>query len=51
LIRDDSPRLTRSNVPAAVQRVKYAMDLGAIPEVATRCEEIIESLGVNVAWN
>ncbi|HET9048952.1 MAG TPA: PD-(D/E)XK motif protein [Chiayiivirga sp.] len=51
LIGDDSPRLTRSNVPVAVQRVKYAMDLGVIPEVATRCEEIMESLGVNAAWN
>jgi hypothetical protein len=51
LIQMESPRLTRANVPAAVQRVKYALDLEAIPEVANRFEDIIGSLGVNSTWN
>lgn len=51
LIQDGSPRLIRSNVPVAVQRVKYALDLESIPEVATGFMGIVERFGGNATWN
>lgn len=45
LVRPESPRLIRGNVPAAVQRVRYALDLEVIPEIASKFGDIVESLG------
>lgn len=46
-IDESSPRLTRSNVPLPVQRVQYALDLDAIPVVASNFGEISKSLGLS----
>ena len=51
LVRPDSPRLIRGNVPAAVQRARYALDLEVIPEVASEFGAIVESLGNGTTWN
>jgi hypothetical protein len=45
LVTDASPCLTRANVPPAIQRVRYAVDLDAFPVVASRFPEIFNSLG------
>lgn len=51
LVKDDSPRLTRANVPSAVHEAKYTIDLEAIPVVATRFSEISSNLGVGKTWS
>lgn len=51
LIEAGSPRLTRGNVPTAVQRVKYTLDLEAIPEIASEFAEIATSFGASTTWN
>ena len=51
LVGPDSPRLIRGNVPAAVQRAKYALDLEVIPEVASEFGAIVDSLGDGTTWN
>lgn len=51
LVKDDSPRLTRANVPSAIYDAKYMMDLDVIPVVATTFSEISSNLGVNKAWS
>lgn len=46
-VGESSPRLTRSNVPSAIQRVKYALDLDTIPVVASRFSEISQRFGMS----
>ena len=45
LVDESSPRLTRANVPGAVHRARYLMDLDVIPESAKRFSQIVDSLG------
>ena len=51
LIKDDSPRLTKANVPSAIHEAKYTMDLDVIPVVATTFSEISADLGVHSVWS
>lgn len=51
LVKDDSPRLTRANVPSAIHEAKYTIDLEVIPVVATTFSEISSDLGVGTAWS
>lgn len=45
LVEDESPRLTRATVPAAVSKVMYTLDLDAFPVVARSFAEISGKLG------
>lgn len=47
----DSPRLTRSNVPAAIHEVRYSLDLDSLPVAASTYAHISNSLGVKNQWN
>nr|WP_259394557.1 PD-(D/E)XK motif protein [Stenotrophomonas koreensis] len=51
LIRPDSPRLTRGNVPAPVQRARYSLDLEVIPVVASEFGAIFKSFGDVTTWS
>lgn len=46
LVNDDSPRLTRINVPAAVIDAKYSLDIDSIPVVAKKFSEIHEKIRI-----
>lgn len=47
----DSPRLTRSSVPAAIHEARYSLDLDAFPIAASTYADISTSLGVKNQWN
>lgn len=51
LVTSESPRLTSASVPSAIRWVRYALDLDAIPEVASNFSEIVGQLGVSQKWN
>ncbi len=51
IIGTDSPRLTRSNVPATIHEARYSLDLDALPVAASTYADISNSLGVNNQWN
>jgi hypothetical protein len=51
LVTAESPRLTNATVPAAVRWVRYALNLDAIPVVASSFSEIAGKLGVSQTWN
>lgn len=51
IVRADSPRLTRSNVPAAIHEARYSLDLDAYPVAASTYADISNSLGVKNQWN
>lgn len=51
IVGDDSPRLTRSNVPAAIHEVRYSLDLDTLPVSASTYADISNSFGVNNQWN
>ncbi len=46
LVTKESPRLTRSGVPAQILQARYTLDLDAFPVVAATFSEISESLGI-----
>jgi hypothetical protein len=46
LVTEESPRLTRSSVPAQILHAKYTLDLDALPVVASSFAQISESLGI-----
>lgn len=51
LVTAESPRLTSSTVPSAVRRVRYALNLDAIPVVASSFSEIAGNFEVSQTWN
>lgn len=51
IVGDDSPRLTRSNVPAAIHEARYSLDLDSLPVAASTYADISKSLGVKNQWN
>jgi len=51
IVRADSPRLTRSSVPAAIHDARYLLDLDAFPIAASTYADISTILGVNNQWN
>lgn len=46
LVKNDSPRLTRSHVSPSIQEAKYSLDIDTIPVVASTFKEISENLGI-----
>ncbi|WP_050570877.1 PD-(D/E)XK motif protein [Dickeya zeae] len=46
LVEDESPRLTRGNVAAAIHKVQYTLDLDAMPVAAETFNQISGVLGV-----
>jgi len=51
LVTAESPRLITATVPTAVRWVRYALNLDAIPVVASSFSEIAGDLGVSQTWN
>lgn len=51
IVGDDSPRLTRSSVPAAIHEARYSLDLDSLPVAASTYADISKSLGVKNQWN
>jgi hypothetical protein len=51
LVTAESPRLISATVPTAVRWVRYALNLDAIPVVASSFSEIAGNLGVSQTWN
>lgn len=46
LVTNDSPRLTRANVPASVIEARYSLDIDAIPVAATKFSDIYGKMGI-----
>lgn len=46
LVSDDSPRLTRANVPVAIMEARYSLDIDTMPVAATTFSQIHGKLGL-----
>lgn len=49
-IDDLTPRLTAANVPKAIRRVRYAMDLEGLPVMAGGVTDVLKLLGLEGSW-